>query len=64
MAGTELNTTGLSVSEVYSAGAQSGGTATTEFMKVHGLKVNLAGLVIWLALSITGILPGVSKFKK
>ncbi len=64
MAGTDLNTAGMSASEAYKAGGDSGRTAASEFMTAYGPWINLAGLLIWLGLLIPGFLPGVSKHKK
>ena len=63
-AGAGLDTAKLSPAEAYDAGAKAGGEKTTAFMADNGGKVLLSGLGIWLVLSVTGIYPGVSKYKK
>ena len=64
MSGATLDTAGMSPSEAYDAGAQAGGDNASAFMLKHGGKVMLSGLGLWIILSITGLYPGVSKYKK
>jgi len=64
MSAGDINTTGMSISESAEAGAQLGGKNSTEFMVEHLGKVMLSGLAIWMVFSITGLFPGISKYKK
>jgi hypothetical protein len=64
IAGSEVSTSSLQFSDAYQAGRNAGSEASQKFFTEHGGKVFLAELCLWLALLITGIFPGVSKFKK
>ncbi|NRA25388.1 MAG: hypothetical protein HRU08_13145 [Oleispira sp.] len=53
----------MSVGEAAGAGAAAGQQASAQFMAVHGGKVFLIELIVWLGLLITGKYPWVSKIK-
>ncbi|MCP3670021.1 MAG: hypothetical protein GY814_06235 [Gammaproteobacteria bacterium] len=63
MAGTEAGA-GKSMADAANAGAIAGQQASAQFMSVHGGKVYLCELALWLALLLTGKYPWVSKYKK
>ncbi len=56
MAGSEVTT--------FSEGYAAGGQVVSKFMSKYGHYVNLSAIVIWLILSVLGILPGTSKYKR
>lgn len=64
MAGSEVDSSSLQISEAIQAGRNAGTDASQKFFTVHGGKVFLAELCVWLALLITGIYPGVGKLKR
>ncbi len=63
MAGAQISGTVMSVGEAAGAGAAAGQQASAQFMAVHGGKVFLIELIVWLGLLITGKYPWVSKIK-
>ena len=62
--GTELFTAVMTVSETNNAWTPADGNVGTRFVAIHGGKVMLVCLVVWLLMSFFGIYPGVSKYKK